>query len=128
MLKADKTEWELIPPVPDQLSEETLKQQMRPVWRAGQIYRESFAMIEEDGVCRASFLYEPERILCVESYDGKTVYEPGQDYTVSDGTLYAVPKSEGGRIARCGWDYLYQCRRKAPCFSYGDIRRPLFII
>ena len=22
----------------------------------------------------------------------------------------------------------YQCRRKAPCFSYGDIRRPLFII
>ena len=62
MLKADKTEWELIPPVPDQLSEETLKQQMRPVWRAGQIYRESFAMIEEDGVCCASFLYELERI------------------------------------------------------------------
>lgn len=23
---------------------------------------------------------------------------------------------------------VYQCRRKAPCFSYGDIRRPLFII
>ena len=22
----------------------------------------------------------------------------------------------------------YQCRRKAPCFRYGDIRRPLFII
>ncbi len=38
MLKADKTEWELIPPVPDQLSEETLKQQMRPVWKGGQIY------------------------------------------------------------------------------------------
>ena len=47
-----------------------MKEWMRPVWDGGEVFRETMAMVEENGICAAPFLYEPEEILRIESYDG----------------------------------------------------------
>lgn len=69
-----------------------LENWMRPVWEGGTLYRETFAMTEENGSCSAPFLYKPHQLLRVESYDGSTVYEEGRDFTV-DGDRLALTKS-----------------------------------
>ena len=58
---------------------------LAPVWEGGTIWQETFAMIEENGQCSAPFLYSPEKIIRIESYDGKNVYELGRDCFVKDG-------------------------------------------
>lgn len=75
-----------------------------PVWEGGKLYRETFAMVEEGGSCEAAFLYEPEKILRIESYDGLHVYEPGRDCIVKDGKLVLTPDS---RIPHTDWNTFY---------------------
>lgn len=48
---------------------------LAPVWEGGTIWRETFAMIGRKRQCSAPFLYSPEKIIRIESYDGKNVYE-----------------------------------------------------
>ena len=41
-----------------------------PIWERELVSSEPMAMILEEGVCSAAFARRPERIICVESYDG----------------------------------------------------------
>lgn len=79
---------------------------MKPFWREGEVYRETFAMVEEDGYCEAPFLLPPEKVLKVESYSGEKVYEEGSDYLVR-GDKLILP--EGSRIPHTGWER-FLCR------------------
>lgn len=107
------------------------KEWLRPVWAGGKQYRETFLMVEENGECRAPFLFQPEKILKVESYDGQTEYTcapddrvqadgivPSTDRTagtadcfVQDGTLVLTQNS---RIRRAQWsDFEYSTSEEA---------------
>lgn len=81
-----------------------LSNYLNPIWESGQIYRETFTMIEEDGRCSAPFLYAPENILKVESYDGRIEYNEGIDWYIEDDHLVLTPES---RIPKTGWDGIY---------------------
>lgn len=84
---------------------------LAPVWEGGTIWRETFAMIEENGQCSAPFLYSPEKIIRIESYDGKNVYELGRDCFVKDGRLFLTRDS---RIPQTGWETFIHHRRRLP--------------
>lgn len=75
-----------------------------PVWEGGKLYRETFAMVEDGGSCEAPFLYEPEKILRIESYDGLHEYELHRDCMVKDGKLVLTPNS---RIPHTNWNSFY---------------------
>lgn len=81
-----------------------LKDYLTPIWEGGQIFRETFTMIEENGECSAPFLYKPDEIIKVESYDGKVEYIEGEDWCLKDGYLCLTPES---RIPKTGWDGIY---------------------
>lgn len=113
--REEKTDWnaflkreiETLLSVPDAFREEWLK----PVWESGEQFRETFAMVEEEGCCEASFLYEPGQVLRVESYDGSRLYEAGRDYEVRGDKLVLT---ENSRIPRMpGEELLYPTRQKA---------------
>lgn len=81
-----------------------LKDYLTPVWEGGQIFRETFTMIEEEGEVSAPFLYQPEEIKKVESYDGRVEYLEGKDWYVKEGRLCLTPES---RIPHTGWEGIY---------------------
>ena len=84
---------------------------MKPLWETDTVYRETFAMIEEDGMVKAPFLFPPERILCVESYDGETAYKQERDYKVEDGNLVLTKDSS---IPHTGWGtFFYDTEEEA---------------
>ena len=91
---------------------EELGTMMDSVWKARTQYAETFAMIEEaDGTCKAPFLYKPERILKVESYDRTMQYEEGRDYEIQDGYLVRTADS---RIPCTGWEtFFYSTEEEA---------------
>ncbi len=87
------------------------KEWMKPFWKDGEIYRETFAMIEENGICEAPFLSEPETVLRVESYSGEKAYEEGRDYLVR-GDRLVLPA--GSRIPHTGWErFLYRTKEES---------------
>lgn len=88
---------------------EKIQEWMRPVWSGGEVFRETLAMVEENGVCAAPLLYEPEEILRIESYDGTQVYEWGKDCYVENGNLILT---EGSRIPRADWKCFYYENRE----------------
>lgn len=90
--------------------DEKVKNMLEPVWKAGQVYRETFAMIREDGECRSRFLYLPKEILRVESYDGTLLYEEGRDYRIEKDCLVRTADS---RIPCTGWERFYLPGREA---------------
>ncbi len=63
------------------------KDMLKPIWEDGVIFRETFACVSDEAVCKAAFLRKPDRVLAVESYDGLTTYVPEKDYRVEDGQL-----------------------------------------
>ena len=98
-----------------------LEEYLTPVWEGKMVYRETFAMIDEDGACSAPFLYQPERILKIESYDGMQSYELGKDCIVENGRLVLT---EGSGIPHTGWDMFYhateeEARRELESRSEG---------
>lgn len=86
-----------------------MKEWMRPVWDGGEVFRETMAMVEENGICAAPFLYEPEEILRIESYDGTRIYEMGRDCYVEERKLVLT---EDSRIPRAGWENFYYGNRE----------------
>ncbi|MCR5773225.1 MAG: SGNH/GDSL hydrolase family protein [Butyrivibrio sp.] len=74
---------------------------LTPIWDTKIVYRETFAMLKEGAYCKAHFLYKPDRILKIESYDGSSVYELGRDcylegneiYTTSDSVINSIDSS-----------------------------------
>ena len=74
---------------------------MTPFWEGTLCYRETFAMVGANGICRAPFLWQPSRVLRVESYDGTMCYEDGKDYLVERDEL-VVP--DGSRIPVTDWE------------------------
>lgn len=80
------------------------KDYLTPIWEEEQIFRETFTMIEENGQCSAPFLYEPDKIIKVESYDGRIEYAEGKDWFIKDGHIFLTPES---RIPRTGWNGIY---------------------
>ncbi len=62
-----------------------------PVWDTRIVYRETFAMIKEGDTCKAPFLYKPDRILKIESYDGAGVYELGRDCYLDGNEIHMAP-------------------------------------
>lgn len=86
-----------------------LKDMLRPVWEVGQIFRETFACVEEGGFCSAPFLLEPEKLIRIESYDQTQRYEAGRDCYVENGRLCLTGNS---RIPHTGWETFYYSSRK----------------
>lgn len=81
-----------------------LHEMLRPVWKGGQIFRETFACVEDGGLCSAPFLLEPEEIIKVESYDQTQCFEAGRDWYVEAGRLCLTGDS---RIPHTGWETFY---------------------
>ncbi|MFQ9638805.1 MAG: hypothetical protein ACLR0F_19545 [Eisenbergiella sp.] len=90
-----------------------LHEMLRPVWKGGQIFRETFACVEDGGLCSAPFLLEPEDIITVEIYDQTQYFEAGRDWYVEAGRLCLAGDS---RIPHTGWEIfitpLWKKRRK----------------
>ena len=82
------------------------------------LYRETFAMVEEEGICAAPFLYEPEEILRVESYDAKQLYEQGRDWYVEGGRLILTKDS---RIPRAGRETFCHATRETALEEAGRL-------
>ena len=80
------------------------KNWMKPVWESDFVFRETFAMIEENGVCSANFLYKPDEILKVESYDGTRQYEMGKDFVVEENRIILTKESA---IPSTNWEWFY---------------------
>ena len=88
-----------------ELEKDSFKEEwMRPFWKGEEIYRETFAMIDEGECCKAPFLLPPEEVLRVESYSGETVYEQGRDYLVK-GDKLVLPA--GSRIPHTGRELFF---------------------
>lgn len=81
---------------------------MNPVWDGKKIFRETFAMIEENGSCEAPFLFQPKQIIRVESYDGLTEYEEDKDWYVEDGRFI---RTEHSRIPSTDWGAFYYVKQ-----------------
>lgn len=78
---------------------------LTPAWEGETCFRETFAAIADEDGCRAPFLWTPEEIISVESYDGEVVYENGKDYLLENDEL-VIP--EGSQIPVAGWEtFLY---------------------
>ncbi len=86
-----------------------LKEYLHPVWMGKQVFRETFTMISENGICSAPFLYHPEDIIKVESYDGRIQYQEGKDWYVEDDKL-VIPS--GSQIQTTGWEGIYFSNRE----------------
>ncbi len=84
---ADGTETESIK---DQLglnvSLSDLDSLMQPIFAGDTVKNETVMFIEKTD--EKALLYPIDTVISVTSYDGKTVYEEGKDYTVKDGKLY----------------------------------------
>lgn len=94
---------------------------MHPIWEGREVFRETFAMVEENGIVEARFLFPPEKVLKVESYDGQTVYEEGKDFLVEGDLLKLTPDSS---IPHTGWSaFLYETREEAEeALDKGEFR------
>ena len=77
---------------------------LAPVWSSDIVYCETMAMIEEDGVCEASFARKPGKILKVESYDRQTTYEQGKDFEIVGNKLVLTKDSA---IPHTTWDIFF---------------------
>lgn len=77
---------------------------LKPVWNSNTVYCETMAMIEEDGVCEATFLRKPSKILKVESYDKTVTYEQGKDFEVIGDKLVLTKNSA---IPHTIWDIFF---------------------
>lgn len=71
------------------------------VWSGTRVNRETMAMIEEDGICQATFARSPKKVLKVESYDFEKTYEEGKDYRIEGDKLVLTADS---RIPYTTWD------------------------
>lgn len=110
-----------------------LKTYMQPVWQGNTVYNE-IVMFFPNGKTRqvepAPLLYKPEKVLSVRSYDLKTQYTEGEDYTVENGCIALTANS---RIQAWAYDDYYLTAPSSrpagglPCaslpgryFAFGD--------
>jgi len=71
-----------------------LDQYMKPFWKGDTVYNETVLMYaSEGGPADGRLLYAPDHILSVQSFDGKTVYSAGTDYSVSGRMITRAPGS-----------------------------------
>lgn len=99
-----------------------IREMIRPVWRKGKVYRETFAMIRENGICKARFLFPPAEVLKVESYDGTKTYQEGKDYFVQGDFLVRTENSE---IPFTGWERFYFPEREEAEREMEEREEPL---
>ncbi len=65
-----------------------LEQYMRPFWNSDTIFNETVLMLSKNGGKATSrLLYYPAKILSVKSYDLRTAYSAGTDYTINGNTI-----------------------------------------
>lgn len=110
-----------------------LKTYMQPVWQGNTMYNE-IVMFFPNGKTKkvdpAPLLYRPKKVLSVRSYDLKTEYIEGIDYTVEHGR---IALTENSRIQAWAYDDFYLSAPSAspagglPCigvpgryFAFGD--------
>jgi len=76
---------------------------MTPVWEGDTVYNETLMFVADKNgnVPPAPLLYTPTEVLSVRSFDLKTEYTPGVDYTVENGCIMLT---ENSRIYK--WSYL----------------------
>jgi hypothetical protein len=61
---------------------------LKPFWRPGPVTNETVLLYTEKGApATGRLLYQPDHILSVRSFDGKTTYREGKDYTWNGRTL-----------------------------------------
>jgi len=80
---------------------------MKPLWSGDTVYNESIMFLPDPVTAEVSpvpLLFEPSEIISVKSYDLKTVYEEGKDYTVENGKICIIPE---GRMKSIAYDQLY---------------------
>ena len=88
-------------------SKYTLEAYMQPVWEGNTMYNEMvmfFPNGQTKAVDPAPLLYTPKKVVSVRSYDLKTEYVEGVDYTVKDGCIALTPNS---RIKAWAYDDYY---------------------
>ena len=103
-----------------------LKTYMQPVWQGNTMYNE-IVMFFPNGKTKkvdpAPLLYRPQNVLSVRSYDLKTEYAEGVDYTLENGCIALTANS---RIKAWDYDDFYLCAPSAvpagglPCISVPD--------
>jgi hypothetical protein len=65
-----------------------LDQYMRPFWKSDTIYNETVLLLSRNGTAATGrLLYEPSKVLSVKSFDLKTVYSNGKDYSLDGRTI-----------------------------------------
>lgn len=71
-----------------------IEQYMRPFWSSDTIFNETVLMLsKKGGKASGRLLYNPAKILSVKSYDLKTVYSAGADYTWNGNTITCTDHS-----------------------------------
>jgi lysophospholipase L1-like esterase len=66
----------------------------RPFWKGGLVSNETVLLYSEQGAPAAGrLLYQPDRIVSIRSFDLKTPYQEGRDYTLTGRTLTRVSGS-----------------------------------
>ena len=100
-----------------------LKTYMQPVWQGNTMYNE-IVMFYPNGTTKkvdpAPLLYTPKKVISVRSFDLKTEYVEGVDYTVKDG---CIALTENSRIKAWKYDDYYLSAPSAspegglPCIS-----------
>lgn len=99
-----------------------LQEMIQPVWKGEKLYRETFAMVLEEGICRARFLFHPSKVLRVESYDGAKTYLEGKDYVVEEDYLIRTADSE---IPFADWKKFYFDTREEAVREMEERKEPL---
>ncbi|HTD39958.1 MAG TPA: hypothetical protein VK671_05005, partial [Mucilaginibacter sp.] len=71
-----------------------LDQYMRPFWHSDTIYNETVLLYSVNGqAAKGKLLYQPDHILSVKSFDLKTTYAEGKDYTKKENVIERLPNS-----------------------------------
>ena len=71
-----------------------LGQYMRPLWRSDTIYNETVLMYSIDGKpAEGKLMFAPDKVISVESFDLKTTYTAGKDYSRSGNTITRIANS-----------------------------------
>lgn len=95
---------------------------LTPVWEGDTVYNETVMFVPNAATKQiepAPLLYTPTEILSVRSFDLKTVYESGVDYTVQNGCIHLTANT---RIPT--WEYTEYYRTTADIYDLPSISAP----
>ncbi len=71
-----------------------IDQYMHPFWNTDTIYNETVLLYSKNGAAaNAKLLYQPDHILSIKSFDLKTTFTEGKDYSIKGNVIECLPNS-----------------------------------